>query len=61
MQDNARCSYELDGLLRLSSARDVLDVLLQGHWTAEPALVGAVADLLSSARLRFVWAEMLAA
>lgn len=54
-------AFQVDGLLRLSSARDVLDVVLQGHWTAEPALVGAVADLVSSAERRFAWAEMLEA
>lgn len=54
-------AYQLDGLARLVAARDVLDVVVAGHWTTTPALVGAVVDLVASAERRFLWAEALAA
>lgn len=53
--------WQIDGYARLSSARDVLEVLLQGRWAPTPALVGAVADLVESAERRFGWAEQVAA
>jgi hypothetical protein len=56
-----RFVLQLDGLDRLASARDILDAVLAGHWPASSALVGAVADLVSSAEQRFAWAEALAA
>lgn len=53
-------AYQLDGLTRLAVARDVLEVVLAGHWTATPEVVGAVADLVASAERRFAWAALAA-
>lgn len=52
--DPDRAAAHIEVLDRLASVRAVADAMLTGEWTADPAVVAALADLTASAAR---WAE----
>lgn len=57
MEPNAADRWELDSLSRIASARDVADAIVCGHLSADPELVGALAQLVESAAQRLRWRD----